>query len=86
LETLQALAIDNPVTRAQFESRSKSRWVLVQQEDGSDFPGTVTGFLPSGQLKVLDTYGTIHVTSLEHVVQDLARAIHDDKHTGFKMV
>ena len=62
-----------------------ARWVLVQQEDGSDFPGTVTGFLPSGQLKVLDTYGTIHVTSLEHVVQDLARAIHDDKHTGFKM-
>jgi hypothetical protein len=81
-EFLQVQAKDNPATRAQFEAKSRSRWVLVQGEAGSDFPGTVTGFLPSSQLQVLDTEGRIHVTRLEHVVQDIARAVWDDERVG----
>ncbi len=81
-EFLQIQAKDNPATRAQFEAKSRSRWVLVQREDGADFPGTVTGFLPSGQLQVLDTEGRIHVTRLEHVVPDIARAVWDDERVG----
>jgi hypothetical protein len=85
LESLQVLAVDHPATRALFEAKSKSRWVLVQGEDGSDFPGKVIGFLPSGQLQVLDTDGTAHVATVEKVVQDLARVIDEDERIGSGM-
>jgi hypothetical protein len=71
---VEILTTDNPATRAQFEAKSRSRFVVVLG-DGSKqiYTATVTAFHMGGYLTVVDYFGRSHSARLEGVVEDVGR-------------
>src|SRR4051794_25175574 len=69
--TQEIMTTDNPATRAQFEAKARTRFVVVLG-DGSKqiYPTKVTAFHMRGYLTVVDPVGRSHTVRLEHVVED----------------
>ena len=71
---LEIMTVDNPATRAQFEAKSRSRFVVVLG-DGSKqvYTAKVTAFQIGGYLTIVEYGGRSHSVRLETVVEDVGR-------------
>ena len=72
---MELMTLDNPATRAQFEamSRTRTRFVVVQDESGSVSTAKVTAFQMRGYLTVVDERGVSQSVRLDQVIPDVGR-------------
>jgi len=75
-ETVKLLTIEHRDTREKFESRCKSRYVVVRvdpDEGAADYMGMVVGFHPGEKVSVMDVAGYTHEVPLRRVEEDVGQ-------------